>query len=401
MKNIEGNNDNNKASGALKIIIAVFITAVVTYFITTTCVFKKYLNSSNASYLSTKLGIIKQRLDKAYIYDMDENKMIENAIKGYVSGVGDEYTEYLTTDEMKALIENTAGKYVGIGVYLAENKADDTIVIIGVIEGSPAEEAGIKAGDILKSVNGIDYTGKKLTEASNLLKDKNDGNQVKVVIVRDSEEIELSVERRNVRIKAVTSELKEGNIGYIKVSTFNEGTADEFKNVYEELNKQGASKLIIDLRNNGGGLVSESLKIADLMVPKGNTMLITSNKENKEKQEKASKDPIITVPVVILINENSASASEILAGCLKDNCNYKIVGTKSYGKGVIQTILSLPDSSGIKITTDEYFTPNHNTINKVGIKPDIEVVVEDEASSLYSKDNDIQLKRAIEEIKAN
>lgn len=193
----------------------------------------------------------------------------------------------------------------------------------------------------------------------------------------------------------------EDNMAYIEISTFNEGTAEEFKSAYQELKKQNPKGLVIDLRNNGGGLVSESLNIAETMVEKGKTLLITANKNKEEELEIAKEDPIIDIPVVLLINKNTASASEILAGALRDNCNYKIIGNTSYGKGVIQSIYSFSDGSGLKVTMEEYFTPNHNAINKVGITPDLEVNLDPEWENISNVpyENDLQLQTAVSELK--
>ena len=193
----------------------------------------------------------------------------------------------------------------------------------------------------------------------------------------------------------------ENNIGYIQIPSFDETTSSEFKTKFEELQKQNIKSLVIDLRNNGGGLVSESLDIAETMVEKGKTLLITSNKDKKEEIRKSTQNPIIDIPVVVLINQNTASASEILAGILKDDCNYKIIGTKSYGKGVIQTVYNFSDGSGLKVTTEEYFTPNHDKINKVGIAPDTEVKLDSEWENISNipYENDTQLQEAVEELK--
>ena len=188
-----------------------------------------------------------------------------------------------------------------------------------------------------------------------------------------------------------------GNSAYIKITAFNDGTAQEFKDAYNSLKSNNPNGLIIDLRNNGGGLVSESLSIAETMVEKDKTLLITSNKDKKEEITKSKEKPIVDVPIVILINKNTASASEILAGCLKDNNDVKIIGTTSYGKGVIQTIYSFADGSGLKITSEEYFTPNHNAINKIGIMPDIEIKLDSEWENISNipYENDLQLQEAI------
>ena len=392
----EKNEKNSKVKCAIKIICVVILTALITYFATIKITLKSYLNSSNNTiYLATKLNLIKQKLQSEYIYDIDESKMIEDAVKGYVQGVDDKYTQYLSKEDMQDLLEDTSGNYVGIGVYMADNTADNTIMIIGVIEGSVAEQAGLQTGDIIKKVNGVEYKGDQLDSVSNVIKGE-EGTNVTITILRENEEKEFNITRSSVKIKTVSFKMID-NKAYIKISSFNDGTAKEFKEAYEELKNNNPKGLIIDLRNNGGGLVTESLEIAETMVEKGNTLLITTNKDEKEKIEKSKENPTITIPVIILINQNTASASEILAGSLKDNCNYKIIGTKSYGKGVIQTIYSFSDGSGLKVTTEEYFTPNHNTINKIGIMPDIEVNLDEEWQNISNipYENDNQLQEAI------
>lgn len=384
-----------KKWGIIKIIIAIILTAIITYFCTVTITLKSYLNSSGTTYLATKLSLVKQKLEDESIYDLDEDAMIESAIKGYVSGLDDKYTQYLTEEEMQDLLEDTSGSYVGIGVYMANNTADNTILIIGVIEGSVAEQSGIQSGDIIKKVDGVEYTGEQLDTVSSIIKGE-EGTNVTITIVRNNEEKDFIITRSSVKIKTVSYEMLSNNKAYIQITSFNEGTSDEFKAAYESLKSNNPTGLIIDLRNNGGGLVSESLSIAETMVEKGKTMLITANKDDKEEIRQSSKNPIIDIPVVILINQNTASASEILAGCLKDNCNYTIVGTTSYGKGVIQTIYSFTDGSGLKVTTEEYFTPNHNQINEVGITPDVEVKLDEEWENVSNipYENDLQLQEA-------
>lgn len=258
----------------------------------------------------------------------------------------------------------------------------------------------MKAGDYIKSVDNVEYSGEELSKVSAALKGKDEGTEAKVVVIRDSEELEYYVKRKRIRVKSVASDVVKDNIGYIKIATFSENTSEEFKTEYQNLKNQNITALIIDLRNNGGGLVSESLKIAETMVDVDKVMLITSNKQNKEKEEKSRNVPIVDVPVVILINEYSASASEILAGCLKEDCGYKVVGKTSYGKGVIQNVYSFPDGSGMKVTTEEYFTPKHNKINKVGIIPDIEISMGEEWEKYANVpfENDAQLQAAVEEL---
>ena len=395
LENTKESKIKNK-SGIIKIIIAMIVTAIITYFLTVNITFKSYLNTSNMTYLSAKINLIKQKLNSESIYDLDESKMLESALKGYVSGLDDKYTQYLSKEDMDELLEDTSGSYVGIGVYMADNTADNSILVIGVIEGSVAEQAGIQAGDIIKKVDGTEYTGEQLDVVSSKVKGE-EGTNVKLTILRNNEEKEFNITRSNIKLKTVSSKMLDNKKAYIKISSFSDGTANEFKEAFEKLKSENPTGLVIDLRNNGGGLVSESLDIAETMVEKGKTLLITSNKDKKEDIRKSKQNPTIDIPVVVLINQNTASASEILAGILKDDCGYKIIGTKSYGKGVIQTVYSFSDGSGLKVTTEEYFTPNYNTINKVGIAPDIEINLDSEWENMSNipYENDTQLQEAV------
>lgn len=400
-KNIEETNEKKvkKSYGVLKIIIAIILTAIITYFCTINFTLNSYLNGADITYLTTKLVLIKNKLEDTYIYDMDSEKMIESSIKGYVNGIGDKYTEYLTKEDMKELLETTSGSFVGIGVYMVNNTADNTIVIVGVIDGSVAQSVGLQVGDIISKVNDIEYKGEQLDEVSESIKGE-EGSEVKITVIRNSETLDFNIKRSSVKIKSVNSKMLDDNIGYIQIASFNDGTADEFKSAYNEIKDSVKKGLVIDLRNNGGGVVDESLKIAETMVEKGKTLLITADKNKNEKVDKSKENPIINVPVILLINNYTASASEILAGTLKENCGYKIVGIQSYGKGVIQSIYSFKDGTGLKVTMEEYFTPNHNVINKVGISPDIEVDLDDEWKNISNVpyENDLQLQRAVEEL---
>ncbi len=391
--------NNEKTQKIYKIIMLIILVAFITFTITTIFLYKnnfgdtKYVLVSNDNGdLASDLARFRAIIDEYYLGEVDDNKLKESAIKGYIEGLGDEYSEYITKEEYEEYKINIMGNYVGIGIYMSVYKDTDEIVILSPIEGSPAEEVGILPGDIILKVNGIEYDGEHLDEASAAIKGE-EGTKVKIEIKRNEEIINLEVERRKVIVNPVKSEIKNGNIGYIKLTSFDEDTSKIFKEKYEELQKQNINSLIIDLRDNGGGIVQEALTIADYMLEKDAKMLITVNKKENEEIEKSKYDPIITIPVVILVNENSASASEILAGALKDNNRAKIIGTKTYGKGVIQELLTLKDGSAIKLTTEEYYTPNRTKINNVGIEPD-ELVENDE-----NVKEDLQLKKAIEMVK--
>ena len=405
------NNNKQKRQNIYRVIMLVVLTAVITFMVTTIAMYSKFQNSgslsSNGSSSSSENTLVKTlqsfkaMINKLYIGDVDEDAMIEGALKGYVEGLGDPYTEYYTKEEMADLREELNSEYVGIGVYIGNNAVDNTIVIAGTIKSSPAEEAGLKAGDVVEKIDDVSYTGKQLSEATKVLKAE-EGTTVKLTILRDEKEIEINITRRKITVEHVSSKMLDNNVAYIKIDSFDNNVADSFKSQLTDLMKGNVNGIIIDLRSNGGGIVTEATDIADLFLEKDETILITkSKKDNEEKITKSKQEPIVkNTPVVILVNEATASASEILAGALKDKYNATIVGKTTYGKGVIQSLYNLKDGSGLKITTDEYFTPNHNKIQKTGITPDVEVDLTKDADGNYETgDKDAQLLKAIEVIK--
>ena len=395
---------SGKLQRIYKGIMLVVLTAAITFIITSIVMYNS-LGKENVKYIaSDSIGktfqTFRNFIEKNYLGEIDDTKMLESAIKGYVEGLDDEYSEYITKEEMEEYMEEATGKYVGVGIYITNNVATNQIVVLMPMKGSPAEEAGIKSGDIITKVDGIAYTGEELNEASSALK-KEEGTKAQIEILRDNEILTLEVERKAIKINHIETEVLENNIGYMEIATFDEGCYDEFVQKWEELKKQNITSLIIDLRNNGGGIVQEATNIADMMVEKDKTLLIIAGKDKEEEIIKAKKEKLINIPIAILVNENTASSSEILAAAVKENNeNVTIIGKTTYGKGVIQTIFSLTDGSGLKLTTNEYYTPNRNTINKEGIKPDIEVEFpEDENLYTVEIEKDTQLKKAIEVLK--
>lgn len=394
-----------------KTIMLVVLTVFLTFILTSMYMTNKYnleqndissllsSSSSNSDSISKSIDYIKKILNKYYLKDIDEDKAKEWAIKGYVASLGDPYTQYVSKDEMEEYTINLMGNYVGIGIYMSANTEKNTIEVITPIKGSPAEEAGILAGDTIISVDGIKYTGEDMSVAAERIKGE-EGSVVKLEILRNQEIKTFEITRRKVITNPIEAKKLENDIGYIAVTSFDEETADSFKIKFEELKSQGIKSLIIDLRNNGGGLVDEALKIADYIVPKDKELLITVDKEGKEEIEKTRQDVLIDMPIVILVNGNTASSSEILAGALKDLNEATIIGKNTYGKGVIQQFLTLRDGSGLKVTTHEYYTPNRNKINGVGIEPDEVVELPDGVNALNVKeDQDTQLQKAIELLK--
>ena len=401
--------DKERKNRIYKIIMIVAIAVFLTFMVTSISLYTYFVNnpisitsksSSSSKDIAGTLQKYKEIIDKYYLGDVDEEKLKEGAIKGYIEGLGDPYTEYISADEMEDYLSDTMGNFVGIGIYMVKNTEKGKIQVLAPIKGSPAEKAGIQAGDLILTVDGVDYSADEMTIASNKIKGE-EGTTVTIEVLRGTETKKYELKREKVKVNQVEGKVLSNNIGYINFTSFDETTADDFKAKFEELNKQGIKSLIIDLRNNGGGIVDQALQIVDYVADKDSVLLYEVDKNNKETVKKAKTDPIINMPIIILTNENTASASEILAGALKDLEKAKTVGTTTYGKGVIQQILKLSDGSGLKVTIEEYQTPNRNKIHKIGIAPDEEVKLPDSVTNVLNvtESEDTQLQKAIEMLK--
>lgn len=385
----------------LVIVFVACITAVITFYATFSCMEQSSLlvtgdisedSKENINVISSALKDFRKLIDEYYIGDIDEKKVVSETIKGYVSGLEDEYSEYMTAEEWEDYQANTLGNYVGIGIYMAQD-ADKNVIVLETMEESPAQQVGLEAGDIIVEVNNENVLGQDTSAISSKIKGP-EGTVVSIKVARNNEYLTMNVERKAIKVYHVKGEMLENQIGYIKLSTFDEGCSNEFQTTFEQLKAQGIQKLIIDLRDNTGGLVDEALNIADMMIPKGETMLITVDSKGNHDRTMAKQDPVIDMEMVVLVNDYSASASEILVGCLKDHQKATVVGTKTYGKGVIQNVFSLSDGSVLKLTTAEYLTPNEIKINKKGIEPDVVVELVEETEG--EEEIDEQLNKAIE-----
>ncbi len=399
--------EKEKKIKVYKIVMLVILSVFITFMITSISLYTYFTKNpislsakTNNKDISKKLNQYREIIDKYYLGDVDETKLEEGAIKGYIEGLDDPYTEYISKEDMDSYLDDTMGNFVGIGIYMIKNTKYDKIQVLSTIKGSPAEEAGIQSGDLIVSVDGIEYKADDMTAVSNKIKGEEE-TKVTVELLRGSENIKYELTRSKVKVNQVEGKVISNDVGYIKFTSFDETTAEDFKKQYQELAKKNIKSLIIDLRNNGGGIVDQALEIADYIADKDSVLLYEVDKNNKETVRKAKTDPIINMPIVILTNENTASASEILAGALKDLGKAKTVGTTTYGKGVIQQILKLNDGSGLKITIEEYQTPNKNKINKVGIEPDEKVELPDSVESIFTikESEDTQLQKAIDMLK--
>ena len=397
--------ESSKANKIYKVIMLILITAIVTFMITSIGMYNYFVktnqgrrtvvesierNGDDYSTLNAKLQIVKDYLNENYIGELNTDKMLEGAIKGYVEGVGDDYTEYLSKDEYEELIVNVTGDFVGIGIYMYKDK-ENNLVVLAPIENSPAEEVGIEAGDVILAINGESCNEMDINVASSKIKGES-GSTVELEIQRGTEILKKTVTRRNVEIKDSSSKILDGNIGYITLASFNTDCSKEIINYMKEFQDKGINSVILDLRNNTGGIVDDAINISELFIEKGNIVLHSYNKAENETIIKSKSGEFKDIKLVVLVNEYSASASEIVTAALKDNKAATIIGTKTYGKGVMQEIQPLFDGA-IKITIEEFKTPNGDTINKIGITPDI--VIEDDVNTI----EDEQLQKAIEILK--
>jgi carboxyl-terminal processing protease len=349
-----------------------------------------------------KFNQVRDILKKDYYKSVDENKLIEGATYGLAESLEDPYTVYFNKDQMQTFLEKSEGSYVGIGVTV---NVDDKglLTVIEPYEGSPAQIAGMKQGDKIVKVDDTDVTSfSDENMIISMIKGK-ENTSVSIAVYRPTEDRyhQFDITRKRIKASNIKSEILEGNIGYIKLVMFDSEIAKYFRNDLSSMMKKGIDGLIIDLRDNPGGSYEQVVQIADSLLPEG-IIVYTEDRDGKKETQKSSKSRI-DLPMVLLINGNSASASEILAGSIKDHGVGKLVGTKTFGKGLVQELKLLKDGSGLKVTVSRYFTPSGVCIHGEGIKPDIEVDVFDDYRnypvSQIPRDKDIQLKSAIEALR--
>lgn len=350
----------------------------------------------------TKLEILTQLIDAYYYEDVDPDALLDGAATGLVQGVGDVYTAYYTKEDMEAFNEETEGEYAGIGCQLIADPTDEMITITRVFKGSPAEKVGMRTGDKIVYVNDVYYSAHEMDAAVDVMRGT-PGESVKVTVFRNLETIDFDVTREIVHINYVEHQILDGNIGYVLVYDFLGNAYDGFVSALDAFKAAGVKAMIIDLRNNGGGLLDASVDMADVILPEG-TVVSLKDKTGYEESYTIDNE-YYDVPMVVLVNEYSASASEILAGAIRDYGEGTLVGSKTFGKGVVQNVLEFPDGSGIKITTARYYTPSGECIHDIGIEPHVAVELDEDAVTMYGINNlpheeDAQLQKAIELIES-
>lgn len=345
---------------------------------------------------------IRDYIDNNYLREVEDSAILDGQLKGMVQALEDPYSVYMTKDEFTSFTEQTAGIYGGIGVIVTPGE-DNLITVVSPIEDTPGERAGIKTGDKIIMVNGVEFFAENMDEAVKVMKGE-PKTKVKLTIMRkdkenNNETIEMEIIREEIRLVTVKSEVLDDKIGYLKITSFDEITYEDFKKNLTSLEEANVKGIVLDLRNNPGGLLNICAEIADELLGEGD--IVYTQTKSGEREYLKSKKSQTNLPLVMLVNEGSASASEILAGAIKDHKRGELIGTTTFGKGVVQRIRDLGDGSGLKLTVSEYFTPNGTNIHGIGITPDIVIELNEDVEGIgvgyLEVDN--QLQRAIEVLK--
>lgn len=344
-----------------------------------------------------KLSLLEAYTGKYYLNKIDADNVEQNIYKGFAKGLQDPYAEYYTKEEFKQLTEEDSGEYEGIGISVAKDTDTGYAEIVSVFKDQPAYKAGLKTGDLIIAVNKKSTMNMELQEVVSEIK-KKENKKVVLTIYRDKKSKDYTVKKSSVQLDTVSYKMKEKKIGYIAVSQFLENTGDQFDKAVTALEKKGMKSLIIDLRDNGGGLLNTCTQMVSRVIDKDKLIVYTKDKEGNKEEFKSDSGKTLEIPIIILVNGNTASASEIMTGCLKDYGKATVVGTTTYGKGIVQNIMPLTDGSAIKFTIAKYYTPNGTDIHKKGIKPDVKVKMSDAQWKKAQTDEkaDKQLKKAIE-----
>lgn len=360
----------------------------------------KMLSSSDVVGKNTneKLETIQSILDSNFYFDEDEQAKQDGIIKGYMEGLDDPYSVYYTAEEYASFMEDTEGEYVGVGVQVSQ-AADTKVITVTKVFDGPAMEAGIEEEDIITKVNGEDVGEQDLDTVVDKIRGQ-EGTDVTITVYRgtDGEDHEYTMPRKKVENPTVEYKMLDDNIGYVEVTSFYEVTAEQYIAALKDLENQGMEGLIVDLRSNGGGLLDIAVEMLDYMLPAGKIVYTEDKDGNVIDEYNSTDDEQFTKPLAVLVNGYSASASEIFAGAIKDYGIGTLVGTNTFGKGIVQRMFPLEDGSAIKLTIAKYFTPKGNDIHEVGIKPDVEIELDADAYKDSDGQRDSQLQAAIDNV---
>ncbi len=390
--------------GILVIVLGIRMSISVVKMISDGSWYSKLFGVSSDSVLDRetidKLNNLYGLIKGTYIEDVDKKTLQEGLYRGLLEALDDPYSVYYNKEEYAEMMESTSGTFEGIGAYLTQDPETKDISVVKPIKDSPAQKAGMLADDIIVEVDGEDVTGQDLNLVVSKLRGPK-GTEVKVGVQRKGEDdiIRFDIKRAEINSESVDHEMLEDKIGYIQIMDFADDTANQFNEAMDDLEDQGMKKLIIDLRSNGGGYVDVSVQIADRLVRDGVIVSVRDRNELSYSYEDAGDEKYLKIPCVVLVDGNTASASEILTGALRDYKIATVMGTKTFGKGITQIITPLEDGSGVKITNSKYYSPNGENIHGKGIEPDVEVEFDAERYKEDGTDN--QLEEAIRYLKSD
>lgn len=359
------------------------------------------------SEVTDKMNMLLDYMDGTFLYEYDKDVLSEKIYAAMLDSLDDPYSCYYTSEEYKQLMESTNGVFYGMGAVVTTNSETGDIYVVEPYEGSAAEEAGVLPGDIIRAVDGKDIKGMSSDEVVGLIHGE-EGTAVVITFQRGEERYDAEIVRRAVDVKTVESRMLDGNIGYIMISHFSTVTLKQFTDAYEQLEKEGMKAVIFDVRSNPGGRLDTVNDMLDYLLPEG-LLVYTVDKKGRRNEFKSDADARLDIPCAVIADGNSASASEVFCGALQDYDAAKIVGTQTFGKGIVQSIISLYDGSAIKITVEDYYTPNGNNIHNIGITPDIKAELDADALDfvkrygllqLGEEGKDTQLDAAVEYVKS-
>ena len=373
------------------LVLGIALTAVVTVVAGRVRIFTQTGTAPTDERTQQKIRLIEDLIDKNYLEDVDEASMTDSMLKGLLQGIGDDYADYYSKDEYKEILSSTQGDYRGIGIIMQQSEETNEVLVVGVYKDTPADKAGIKPGDMLIQVDDILCKETALERVAAAIK-TGEADTVHLILERDSESYEVDVTKEDIQVPVVGSEMLEEQIGYIQITQFTGLTPQQFAEHYEDLKKQQMKALIIDLRNNPGGLVDSAVDTLCQILPEG-LVVYMQTKDGTKTEYSCDGETPIDIPMVVLVNEYSASASEIFAGAVHDYGVGTLVGTTTYGKGIVQKTFPFTDGSAVKMTIAYYYTPSGTCIHGEGIEPDVKVELPQDAQS------DLQLEKALEVLK--
>ncbi len=392
-----------------KTITTIVLTALITCLLTNTV--RDIIYVQNNGVINNKIATLASIMDNYCIFDLDKEKMADYAASGLTLAVDDNYTNYYSKQQFESYKTNLSNSFYGIGIVISVDAEVNKLVVVSAIEGGPSDKAGILSGDYIVAVDGVEYTGEEMEDAVSVMRgdelEEKEGTKVIVTVERDGQRMDFEITRDVVKNDSVSEKMIDDEIGYIRITAFNSvdeddedalDTYDEFMESLTNLQNSGMKKLIIDLRNNPGGNLTVVNNIADELLPAG---IITYTEDKKGSRTDYTSDAEeLSIPMAVLVNSNSASASEVLTGALKDYEKAIIIGEKTFGKGIVQSVIPLGDGSGVSVTTAKYYSPNGVCIHGVGIEPDIVVEMETEKQiSDLTYEEDVQLQKAVEALK--